>query len=66
MSDEFRDEAAEAEQVIADAEEIVSEAELAEPVEEDLDELGRAVAERDEFREMAQRLQADFATFRKR
>ena len=66
MSDEFRDEAAEAEQVIADAEEIVSEAELAEPVEEDLDELGRAVAERDEFREMAQRLQADFENFRKR
>ena len=66
MSDEFRDEAAEAEQVIADAEEIVSEAELAEPVEEDLDELGRAVAERDEFREMAQRLQADFENVRKR
>jgi len=66
VSDEHRDEAAEAEQVIADAEEIINEAELAEPVEEDLDELGRAVAERDEFREMAQRLQADFENFRKR
>ena len=66
MNDEVRDESSDAEQVIADAEEILSEAELAEPVEDDLDELGQVLAERDEFRQMAQRLQADFENFRKR
>ncbi len=35
-------------------------------VEEDLDELGLLAKERDEFREMAQRLQADFENYRKR
>ena len=66
MSDEIHDEQSAAEQVVADAEEIISEAELAEPVEEDLDELSQALAERDEFRQLAQRLQADFENFRKR
>ena len=66
MNDEVRDESSDAEQVIADAEEILSEADLAEPVEDDLDELGQVLAERDEFRQMAQRLQADFENFRKR
>ena len=66
MNDEVRDESSDAEQVIADAEEILSEAERAEPVEDDLDELGQVLAERDEFRQMAQRLQADFENFRKR
>ena len=66
MSDEIHDEQSAAEQVVADAEEIISDAELAEPVEEDLDELSQALAERDEFRQLAQRLQADFENFRKR
>ena len=35
-------------------------------VEEDLDELSSLAKERDEFREMAQRLQADFENYRKR
>lgn len=48
--------------VIAQAEEILAEAE----VEEDLDELEIMTRERDEFRELAQRLQADFENFRKR
>ncbi len=38
----------------------------AELVEEDLDELGQLAKERDDFREMAQRLQADFENYRKR
>ena len=46
--------------------EVVSDDVLAEPVEEDLDELGRVAKERDELREMAQRLQADFENYRKR
>jgi molecular chaperone GrpE len=35
-------------------------------VEEDLDELSRLTKERDELRDMAQRLQADFENYRKR
>jgi molecular chaperone GrpE len=38
----------------------------AELVEEDLDELDRLAQERDGFREMAQRLQADFENYKKR
>jgi molecular chaperone GrpE len=63
VSDELRDEA---DEVIAAAQAVIEEEALAEEVEEDLDELGRALAERDEFREMAQRLQADFENYRKR
>ncbi len=43
-------------------EDVQAEAEL---VEEELDELGQMAKERDEFRDMAQRLQADFENFRK-
>lgn len=50
----------------AEVVEEVSEAEEAELVEEDLDELSKLAKERDDFREMAQRLQADFENFRKR
>ena len=48
--------------VVAEAEEILAEAE----VEEDLDELSVLTRERNELRELAQRLQADFENFRKR
>lgn len=48
------------------ADDVMSDDVLAEPVEEDLDELGRVAKERDELREMAQRLQADFENYRKR
>ena len=44
----------------------LGEAASAELVEEDLDELGLLAKERDEFREAAQRLQADFENYRKR
>jgi molecular chaperone GrpE len=46
-----------------DDEEVAADAEL---VEEDLDEFGQLAKERDDFREMAQRLQADFENYRKR
>ena len=35
-------------------------------VDEDLDELGRLAVERDEYRELAQRVQADFENYKKR
>ena len=35
-------------------------------VDEDLDELGRLALERDEYRELAQRIQADFENYKKR
>jgi molecular chaperone GrpE len=38
----------------------------AEVVEEDLDELGQAVAERDEYKDLALRAKADFENYRKR
>jgi molecular chaperone GrpE len=59
VSDEVTNEAAPAPEVLDDDV-------LAEPVEEDLDELGRVAKERDELKEMAQRLQADFENYRKR
>lgn len=40
--------------------------EQAEIVEEDLDDLGRALAERDEFKDLALRAKADFENYRKR
>lgn len=43
-----------------------SEIEDAEIVEEDLDELGQALAERDEFKDLALRAKADFENYRKR
>ena len=48
--------------VVSEAEVILAEAE----VDEDLDELGRITRERNELRDLAQRLQADFENFRKR
>jgi molecular chaperone GrpE len=48
--------------VVSEAEEILAEAEI----EEDLDELEIMTRERNELRELAQRLQADFENFRKR
>jgi molecular chaperone GrpE len=43
-----------------------SEVEDAEIVEEDLDELGQAFAERDEYKDLALRAKADFENYRKR
>ncbi len=48
--------------VVSEAEVILAEAE----VDEDLDELGLITRERNELRDLAQRLQADFENFRKR
>src|SRR6266487_4615593 len=52
------DDAPQAEAVAAD--------EADELVEGDLDELGRLAVERDEYRELAQRIQADFENYKKR
>jgi molecular chaperone GrpE len=57
-------------EVVIEAEAIVADATVAddgaELVEEDLDQLGLVAKERDEMRELAQRLQADFENYRKR
>lgn len=65
MSDEAHDDD-QVEDVVAQAEEIVEAEAMAELVEEDIGEFRRIAAERDEFREVAQRLQADIENFRKR
>jgi molecular chaperone GrpE len=61
VSEEFDNE-----QVVEEATQIVEEAEAAELVEEDLDELGLLAKERDELRAVAQRIQADFENYKKR
>ncbi|MEI8050452.1 MAG: nucleotide exchange factor GrpE [Actinomycetes bacterium] len=57
-------------EVVIEAEAIVADATVAddgaELVEEDLDQLSLVAKERDEMRELAQRLQADFENYRKR
>ena len=59
MSEPFdTDDAAQPDTVAAD--------EADELVEGDLDELGRLAVERDEYRELAQRIQADFENYKKR
>ncbi len=67
MTDEHRDEEVVDAEVVDDlsAEETDGDS-AAETVERDLDELGEAKRERDEYLELAQRTRADFENYRKR